>query len=196
MDGFGGFGFGNPQQNTISSAPTSVNIASNAGKYDNHWSIGGTLMKNELKQPPKGLDKFGGDWMEYLKELASSGDSVAIDRIFNYLMSEQSAQTARDWQSERDDHAYSRLAADLRAAGFNPAFLMSNGGSPIVSQASGNSYGGNYASSYENAAYRNEVYYKLGRGALANQRFGIIMNFLGTVVQTAGHLAGAAMGAF
>lgn len=195
MDSLGGFGFGNPQQNTISFAPTSTTIASNAGKYDPHWTIGGSIMKKELPQVPKGLDKFGGDWMEYLKELASSGDTVAIDRIFNYLMSEQSAQTARDWQSERDDHAYARLAADLRAAGFNPAFLMSNGGSPVVSQASGNSYGGNYASSYQNAAYRNEVYYKLGKGALANQRFGIIMNFLGTVVSSASHLAGAAIGA-
>lgn len=92
---------------------------------------------------------WNGDWKGYLEWLANHGDQAALDKLLNYLMSEQSSQNARDWTAQREDTAYQRLVADLKAAGINPYAFATFGASPFASSSGGHSYSGNYSASYE-----------------------------------------------
>lgn len=80
---------------------------------------------------------YNGDWRSYLQDLVDRGDAEAADKLINYLMSEDSAQKQRDWEST----SYQRLVNDLKAAGINPYILLNSGASPISSSNS-NSYSG------------------------------------------------------
>lgn len=100
---------------------------------------------------------WNGNWKGYLQYLAEQGDSAAIDKLFSYMMAEDSATTARNWTAEREDHAVERFAADARRAGFNPIALMQMGGSPISSSSNGFSYGGSQFSSYDVNKEKNDL---------------------------------------
>lgn len=97
----------------------------------------------------KSYSDYNGDWMAYLTDLANSGDQAAIDRLMNYFMTEQSNLTARNWTASREDTAYQRLVADMKAAGLNPYAFATMGSSPISSSSNGSQYNGSYSSSYE-----------------------------------------------
>lgn len=97
----------------------------------------------------KSYSDYNGDWMSYLTDLANSGDQAAIDRLMNYFMTEQSNMNARSWTASREDTAYQRLVADMKAAGLNPYAFATMGSSPISSSSSGSQYSGSYSSSYE-----------------------------------------------
>lgn len=88
---------------------------------------------------------WNGDWLGYLQYMAGQGDEVSQDRLFNYLMSENSNQTARNWTAQREDTQYQRLVSDLKAAGINPYALITGNVSPISSSSGGSSYSGSYA---------------------------------------------------
>lgn len=89
-----------------------------------------------------GIPDYNGDWLGWLKAKAEAGDEAALDKLFNYYMSEGSAETARKWTADREDTAYQRLVSDMRAAGFNPYALLAQQGSPISSSSDGRSYSG------------------------------------------------------
>lgn len=97
--------------------------------------------------PSPDLSKYSswnGDWKGFLSYMADHGDAASLDKLMNFMMSEESAQTQREW----DSHAYKRLFDDMRSSGINPYAFATMGVNPI-SSASNNSYGGNYSSSYE-----------------------------------------------
>lgn len=99
--------------------------------------------------PSRNYGDYNGDWLQYLKDMAADGDEASIDRLMQYMMQEQSNQTARDWTANREDTAIQRFSADARAAGFNPQALLMQGGNPIASSSSGSSYSSNnYLNSY------------------------------------------------
>lgn len=97
---------------------------------------------------------FNGDWKAYLEYLADNGDPASLDKLLNYLMSEQSANIAREWTAKREDTAWQRLVADMRAAGINPYAFATFGANPIASGSSGHNYSGSYAS---NQFYRESL---------------------------------------
>lgn len=88
------------------------------------------------------IPDYNGDWLGWLKTKAEAGDEAALDKLFNYYMSEGSAENARNWTASREDTAYQRLVADMKAAGFNPFALLAQQGSPISSASDGRSYSG------------------------------------------------------
>lgn len=93
--------------------------------------------------------------MDWLKFEAQNGNEAAVDRYYNYIMSEQSANTARQWTAKREDTAYQRMVSDLKSAGVNPYFALS-GGSPISSATQGVNYqGGQYTSRGSNVRTSN-----------------------------------------
>lgn len=125
----------------VAGVPTAQNPAqgSPAGSSGNETT-------NDQKQ---NYSSWNGDWMGYLQYMAEHGDASAMDKLFNYFMSENSAQIAREWTEKREDSAYQRLVKDMRAAGFNPYALATMGGNPIASGSSGNNYSGSYSASYQ-----------------------------------------------
>lgn len=118
-----------------------VPTTQNPGSGTSYCSSGGSSDKS--------YSSFNGDWMAYLQYMADHGDQSALDKLLNYLMSERSATIARDWTARREDSAYQRLVADMKAAGINPYALLQNVGSPIASSSSGHSYSGSGLSSYD-----------------------------------------------
>lgn len=92
---------------------------------------------------------WNGDWYGYMKYKAEKGDAEWMERYWNYMMGEQSAATAREWTANREDTAYQRMAADMRAAGINPYALMQSTAGPISSSSSGNSYNSSNLSTAE-----------------------------------------------
>lgn len=113
------------------------------------------------KPETKSYADFNGDWKSYLEYMANQGDAASLDKLVNYMMTEQSNQIARDWTASREDTQYQRLVADLKAAGINPYILMQSGASPISSSSSGSSYNntayGSAASLKETARHNKET---------------------------------------
>lgn len=87
---------------------------------------------------------WNGDYMGYLTWMAENGDAAAQDKLFNYMMSEASADKARQWTADREDTAMQRFVKDFSAAGLNPYALLAAGSNsnPVTSSSSGNSYSG------------------------------------------------------
>lgn len=127
------------KSNTVTSeeiTPPSENP--NAEEYEP--GSGGYNPNSEVTVKP--YSDYGGNWKQYLEDLVASGDSAAADKLIGYLMSEESAQTARDWTASREDTQYQRLVDDLKSAGINPYAILATAGSPVSSGSNGNSYSG------------------------------------------------------
>ena len=106
---------------------------------------------NDVSGDRSNYANWNGNWQGYLEYLVSKGDSAAADKLFSYLMSEQSAQTARDWTANREDTQYQRLVDDLKAAGINPYAMLASAGSPVSSSSGGNSFSGSQFTSRASA---------------------------------------------
>lgn len=74
-------------------------------------------------------------------------NSASRDQYFNYLLSEQSASTARQWDEYMDSTKYQRLVNDLKGSGLNPYWMLNNASAGAVSSNGGNSYSGSHQSS-------------------------------------------------
>lgn len=117
--------------------------------YENYIREYGSLPPGySLPVQLKSYSDFNGDWKSYLEYMANNGDEASLDKLLNYLMSEQSSLTAREWTAQREDHAWERLVKDLRAAGINPYAFATFGANPIASGSQGHNYSGAYASNY------------------------------------------------
>ena len=125
--------------------------------------------------------------LDYLKNAAAAGDSWAIDKLYNYNLSESSQASARKWTEQREDTQYQRMVADLKKAGLNP-WLAVSGGSPVSSSAQGVNYSGGYATSSANNVRNNET-----KKATA-QMLGIMALF-GNLISSAAKVGSAALGA-
>lgn len=138
-------------------ADTGTETPSITGVYGWNGSSSYPVSGSENSPDPKmNYGSWNGDWKGYLEYLAANGDQSALDKLLNYLMSESSSQTARDWTANREDTAYQRLVADLKAAGINPYAFATFGASPFSSSSSGHSYGGNNIASYSINKEKNE----------------------------------------
>lgn len=131
-----------------------------------------------------GYDSYNGDWLSYLKDKAAAGDEASLDRLMNYLMSEQSAMNARNWTAEREDSQLQRFVRDAKAAGFNPMALLNQGASPISSSSSGSSFSGNPYISSERYTNQNKVAWA-----------GLILNFVSSVFKSLTSLAASGINA-
>lgn len=83
-------------------------------------------------------DAAKADFLDYLKNLYSG--NLDYQRTLDLLNREQTfnrieAQKARDWQQWMSGTAYQRAATDLKAAGFNPALIVGQGGAYVGSAA-------------------------------------------------------------
>lgn len=124
---------------------------------------------------PYGTDIYNMDeWVNYLRNEASKGNSAAFDKLFNYIASETSAKTARDWTAEREDNQYQRLMDDLREAGISP-YILSNA-IPGASGARQNSYSGSQMTEREKSQLNNET------------------SLIGRIIQVLGYLIGGIAG--
>lgn len=106
------------------------------------------IYQEEYKNLGKGID--------YLRARAAAGDSWAMDKYWSYVLSENSANTARAWEEKMNSSAYQRMVQDLQKAGINPYFALS-GGSPISSSTQGVNYQGSQATSASNNYYNNKT---------------------------------------
>lgn len=102
------------------SATISSNTGSHQDSYHNPYQVGS---------------------MQWLTYEASKGNEAAIDMLYNYKFSEESANNARAWTASREDTQYQRLVKDLHSVGVNPYFALS-GASPVSSSTQGVNYQG------------------------------------------------------
>lgn len=146
-----------------------------------NWREGGTPL-DPTSKPDVVNSNYGswnGDWLGYLNWMAEHGDQASLDKLLNFMMSEQSAMTARNWTAEREDTAWQRMVEDMRKAGYNPYAFATLGGSPISSSSNGNSYGGSYSASYEiNKEKNQQNWLKVALSAAIPIIGGIIAAFL------------------
>lgn len=107
--------------------------------------VGSVVDSSAVGQSVNGL--LGNSASTSAKELSARNDEM------NYNHNE--AQLTRDWLERMSNTAYQRAAADMKAAGLNPALLYGSSGASTPG-ASSASYSG-YASAYANAnaSYRN-----------------------------------------
>lgn len=116
------------------------------------------------------------DLINSLDERSRRGDVAATETLFNYLASEQSAKTARDWTSAREDTQYQRLMADLKKAGISPYILT--GATPGVSSSSGVSHSGNRLTTQQTNQWNQQK----GENDRAINIVGEILGFIGTAL--------------
>lgn len=65
------------------------------------------------------------NWLDVLRAKAQTGDAASMDKYYNYMMSEASAQSAREYETKRNSEAYQTLVNDLKKAGINPYWIDS-----------------------------------------------------------------------
>lgn len=113
--------------------------------YQNNWeaAYNGSSSAVQEAQAKNNYSNWNGDWLGYLTFMAEKGDSASQDKLFNYLMSEASADKARQWTADREDTQIQRWVADAKAGGINPyALLARAAGTPVSSSSSGIGYSG------------------------------------------------------
>ena len=118
-----------------------------------------TFQRGQTAPYASSAKKFGD--LDYLKSQAEKGDAWALDKYYNYYLSEMSANSARKWTAEREDTAYQRLKQDLIKAGLNPAILAQTNAGPITSASSGNNYQGSTATSAYKTDQDNSMKWKI-----------------------------------
>lgn len=128
--------------------------------------------------------------IDILRERAEGGDASSMDYLISYLLSEQSAQTAREWTAKREDTQYQRFVQDATKAGINPYFALT-GGSPVSSSTQGVNYQG---STYTSASNNQRTTRTSRENNWTSNWFnlvGDIFSLIGNVINSAGKVAAA-----
>lgn len=86
------------------------------------------------------------NWLDWLRDRARKGDQSALDYYLNYMMSERSAETARNYEKEMNSKRYQIMVEDLKKAGINPYWIESLSGVPSYSGNSVSYSGSNFMS--------------------------------------------------
>lgn len=92
--------------------------------------------------------------LDYLNNIFTG--NLDYNRTLELLKMEQDfnkseAREARDWQAHMSNTAYSRAAADLKRAGYNPALMLSGNSAYVGSAPQASSTSKNYSNSGTNA---------------------------------------------
>lgn len=90
--------------------------------HDNE-AVGASLAEY-LQQHP------GASYMDALKYMSQYSDEWA-EKYIDYIAEQEGLEKANAYTAQREDTAYQRLVADLRAAGLNPAMMYGSSASPI-----------------------------------------------------------------
>lgn len=67
--------------------------------------------------------------MEALKSSAENGDSSSAEKYIDNLIAQENTASAREYETTMSNTAIQRAAADASAAGINPTYYLTNGGS-------------------------------------------------------------------
>ena len=81
-------------------------------------------------------DNPGASYEDVMKFMSQYSDEWA-EKLIDYYMSQDSINKANEYNASREDTAYQRLVADLKAAGLNPALMYGNSASPVGTASSG-----------------------------------------------------------
>lgn len=128
--------------------------------------------------------------MNWLQNQARNGNEAALDQYYAWLLSEQSANTARAWTAQREDTQYQRMVADLKKAGINPYFALT-GGSPVSSASQGVNYQG---STFTSAANNRRTTNTSKEIAMKELYVSLILGIVNSVASLAGSaVRGAAL---
>lgn len=77
---------------------------------------------------------------QYYEKYKDTGDSAWYEKLFETIYNLQSTSSARKWEEEMSNTAFSRLVADIERAGYNPWIALQSGygqaSTPSVSAAS------------------------------------------------------------
>ena len=73
---------------------------------------------------------------EYMAWMAQHSDEWA-EKYLDYLTEKGQLDTANEYTANREDTAYQRLVADLKAAGLNPAMMYGSSASPSAAASQG-----------------------------------------------------------
>ena len=98
----------------------------------------GVSMRDQLAKNSAFQFNSADDVLKYLQENAGK-DASSRDLLFNYLLSEKSTSSAREWEAEQNSKRYQVMVDDLKKAGLNPYWLNSLGGASTY-QGSSNKY--------------------------------------------------------
>ena len=97
------------------------------GSFSDKWNWNKSTFNSWLEN----LFTGNRDWQREIlaTEYANAFSASEAEKARQF--SSEEAQKNRDWQERMSNTAYQRQAADLQAAGYNPALVLSGGGSSL-----------------------------------------------------------------